>query len=442
MTAMGPFEDKPHIAVAVSGGADSMALSLLLANWVGKHGGTLSALSVDHGLRDGSAAEAARVASWMAARGIDHHVLNWQGDKPTTALQATARTARYDLLSDWCRRKRVLHLLLAHHLEDQAETFLLRLRGGSGVDGLAAMAGIVEKGPMRLLRPLLGIAKARLRATLQAASQQWLEDPSNHNTAFERVRIRQSLPDYAAAGMTAQVLAQTASRMARTRLALEAGASKLLAACCSMEAAGYVKIDGPALFSAPDEISLRALGRMLLCVGGRQYPPRLEKLERLHEKMKTAFYDDLKGWKGATLGRCRVLSSTGTGCAGQFLMCRENRAMPLAVAVHSSLQLNWDNRFNIRLLAPENSSLQGLTLQSLGAQGWASVVGQAPQMRCVSMPAAVRMTLPSLVDEDGVLAVPHLNFQRHGQLAKAASFSAVAFHPPQSLSGTGFLVAH
>ena len=174
MAAVGPFEGQPHVAVAVSGGADSMALTLLADDWARKMGGRVTALSIDHGLRPAAADETRQVGVWLAARNIEHHVLTWDGEKPQTGLQASARAARYDLLAQWCRHARVLHLLLAHHLEDQAETFLLRLNRDSGIDGLAAMAAVVEKADMRVLRPLLGVPKARLRATLQSRSQPWV----------------------------------------------------------------------------------------------------------------------------------------------------------------------------------------------------------------------------------------------------------------------------
>jgi tRNA(Ile)-lysidine synthase len=442
MAAVGPFEERAHIAVAVSGGADSMALTLLAAKWVQDNGGSLSALSVDHGLRSESAAETRQVANWLGSRGIDHHCLSWTGVKPHTALQVRARTARYDLLNDWCRQNRVLHLLLAHHQEDQAETFLLRLGSGSGMDGLAAMAAIVEKPAMRLLRPLLGIPKARLRATLEAASQPWLEDPSNENTAFERIRIRKSLPDLMAAGMTVQGLTETASRMARARVALEAGASQLLAGCCALHPAGYARVQGLTLFSAADEMSLRALARVLMCVGGGDYGPRLQKLEHLHEKMKAAFIDGPVGWKGATLAGCRVLPIKDSAAAGDFLICREGRALPEPQQVNGALELDWDNRFRLRLRGPKSSLFQDTMLQPLGRSGWNSLLVQAPEMRAASMPVPARTTLPALVDGQGVVAVPHLSYHREGLCEGTPGFDQAVFHPRQTLSGTGFLVAH
>ena len=174
---LGPFERHPEIAVAVSGGPDSLALAILLDRWARRRGGRAIALTVDHGLREESAAEARRVGRWMRGRGIAHHILVWRGRKPKHGVQAAARDARYALLESWCRRHAILHLALAHHRDDQIETFLMRLGRGSGLDGLAAMPAIAERGGVRLLRPLLDIDKARLVASLAAMGQGWIEDP-------------------------------------------------------------------------------------------------------------------------------------------------------------------------------------------------------------------------------------------------------------------------
>ena len=198
---LGAFEPAPHVAVGVSGGPDSLALALLAAGWTRRRGGRLTALIVDHGLRAKSAREAATVARWLDARGIAHAVLRWDGAKPSSAIQARAREARHAILAEWCRRAGVLHLLLAHHRDDQLETALLRRARASGPDGLAAMAPVVERESLRILRPLLPIASARLRATLRALGQDWIDDPSNRNDAFARVRIRAELAQYAAAAI-------------------------------------------------------------------------------------------------------------------------------------------------------------------------------------------------------------------------------------------------
>ena len=167
MARFGPFEPKPRLAVAVSGGADSLALALLADRWARAQGGRITAVTVDHALRPEAAAEARQVGRWLKAAKIRHVTLRWTppaplkklagGTRPAN-LQSAARDARYQLLTGWCRDHAVLHLLLAHHRDDQAETLLLRLARGSGLDGLAAMAPLVERASLRLLRPLLPAA--------------------------------------------------------------------------------------------------------------------------------------------------------------------------------------------------------------------------------------------------------------------------------------------
>src|SRR5439155_23111679 len=146
------------------------------------------------------------VAGWLAARGIPHEILRWEGDKPTTGIQEAAREARYRLLTEWCRRHGVLHLLTAHHRGDQVETHLIRRRANSGIDGLAAMSAVRELSGCRLLRPLLAVPKARLAALLAAEGQPFLHDPSNLDPVFERARLRLSEE----AGGAAMPLSRTA----------------------------------------------------------------------------------------------------------------------------------------------------------------------------------------------------------------------------------------
>ena len=124
MAALGPFERQPTVAAAVSGGPDSMALGVLAHEWARARGGRVLALVVDHGLRPDSGVEARRVTGWLGDIGIGHAVLSWDGPKPAAEIQAAARAARYRLLVDHCRADGVLHLLIAHHRDDQAETFL------------------------------------------------------------------------------------------------------------------------------------------------------------------------------------------------------------------------------------------------------------------------------------------------------------------------------
>ncbi len=169
LARLGPFEPKPVIALAVSGGPDSMALALLLDEWANHRDARIEAITVDHGLRPESAAEAEQVGRWLAVRRVTRHtVLHWSDAKPEAGIQAAARAARYRLMTEHCRAEGILHLCLAHHLDDQVETRAMRAARHSGPAGLAGMSAIREWGGVRLLRPLLGITKQALHATLAA----------------------------------------------------------------------------------------------------------------------------------------------------------------------------------------------------------------------------------------------------------------------------------
>ena len=185
-----PFESRPVVAVAVSGGRDSLALTLLAHDWACSRGGRVFGLIVDHGLRAEAADEARIARETLRSQGIDSEVLNWTGPKPASGLQEAAREARYRLLFEACRARSILHLLVAHHADDQAETVAMRAGRGSGPDGLAGMAALVEHRHLRVLRPLLGVPRSKVTLFMKARGIGWSEDPSNADLRFERVRVR------------------------------------------------------------------------------------------------------------------------------------------------------------------------------------------------------------------------------------------------------------
>ena len=192
-TLLAPLRRFPRVALAVSGGPDSLALMQLAARLRAEFGVSLTVLTVDHGLRESSGEEAAMVGRQAAALGLPHAILTWaSGESRAASLQARARAARYDLMAAYCHAHDIQVLVTAHHLDDQAETFLMRLKRGSGLDGLAA---IPERGAwagIAVLRPLLDVQKARLVATLREADVRFVCDPSNHDPRFERARVRGS----------------------------------------------------------------------------------------------------------------------------------------------------------------------------------------------------------------------------------------------------------
>lgn len=285
------LETFDRVLLAVSGGPDSTALLLLAQRWrkARKHGPELWAATVDHRLRRESKAEAAAVAALARRLGVRHQTLVWSGKKPARGLQQAARDARYALLIALARKLGAGALVTAHTLDDQAETLLMRLARGSGLSGLGGIRPKSERDGFTLLRPLLGVPKARLIATLRRARISFAEDPSNKDPRFLRPRLRAFATAFAAAGFDAARLARVAARLARADAAIEATIDELqpqLAGGPWVEG-GTVAIKSAPFFGAPDEISLRLLGRAIECVGD-EGPVELGKLEALHASLKEA----------------------------------------------------------------------------------------------------------------------------------------------------------
>jgi tRNA(Ile)-lysidine synthase len=339
-----PLARASALVLAVSGGADSTALLVLAERWraARKTGPTLVAVTIDHGLRPVSAAEARAVKRLARRLGVRHRTLRWSGQKPKTGLQQAARIARYGLLAAFARTVRANHILTAHTLDDQAETVLIRMCRGSGISGLGGMRsvtslavtpssthaarrtlsrsrrspGLVQScsahplhpagGPMRpnlqpktrgdkaggellLVRPFLGIAKARLIATLQAADIPHVEDASNRDPRFARSRLRELMPALARQGLDAGRLALFARRVQRAETALEAAVDVAAARVArrSFANAAAVTLDAGSFFKLPQEIAVRLLARSLAQTGD-EGQAQLGKLEALYETLATA----------------------------------------------------------------------------------------------------------------------------------------------------------
>jgi tRNA(Ile)-lysidine synthase len=425
---LGPFEPAPHVAAGVSGGPDSMALALLADRWVRGRGGKLTALIVDHGLRAESAQEAATAAGWLAARGIAHAILRWEGPKPASAIQAAARAARHAALAGWCGNAGVLHLLLAHHRDDQIETMVLRRARQSGPDGLAGMAPVAEREALRILRPLLPVPAARLRATLRAARQDWIDDPSNRNPAFTRVRVRAGLARGAAADI--DQLAMTIQDLARARARAECDVARILGASVAVYPEGWARLDPASWRTAPRDLARRALARLVLAIGAANYAPRGERLDRLLEAILAG---TLAG--GRTLGGCRFVPHRGT-----ILVVRETAAAGGRLAIDGPGTYLWDRRFAITLAGQGPRACGDYVLARLGADGWREVAAAAPEIRRAPIPAPVRPSLPTLLDLEGVRAVPHLMYGRRGADPDSVAIVSAMFRPRQALAGPGFAV--
>ena len=409
---LAPLDPAGPMAVAVSGGADSMALTLLAADWAKRAGRAFAAVTVDHGLRTESAAEAQQVHAWLAAAGVAHTVLRWEGEKPASGIHATARAARYRLIAAWCRAQAIGDLLVAHHRDDQSETMLLRLARGSGASGLAAMAAVSEREGMRLLRPLLGVAKTRLVATLAARGQPWIEDPSNANPRFGRTRVRDALQGWseAATGLARQAHAFGAARHdeeAATAARLQTARVDSLGVCrMPIEALGA---------------DARAAARVLCVVGGRDYAPEQAALQRLVDWLASGPVGQ------RSLHRCVV-----TVTAGEAVVRRERRELP-RVGVSVGPEVCWDGRYSVCLEQGE-----GATRYEVGpirAEDWP---GLKRQFRGVPDRAAA-LSLPALYGDGRLLAAPQLGLLNPSSTLRVSPLPGrtLAFRPFAVVSSPG-----
>jgi len=390
------FTGYDHVALAVSGGGDSAAMMLLVRLWLDLTAAPtkITVLTVDHRLRAESTSEAEWVARRAAELGFEHRTLAWQGDKPSADLQAAAREARYSLMTGYCREHGIGALATAHTSDDQAETLIMRLRRGSGLDGLAAMSEISERDGIALIRPLLTVSRARLESVLTEAGQSWLDDPSNRNGVYERVRIRRGLKAAAALGLSRKMVTLSARRLGRARVALEAVTGDFLEAHLAAGPGGFGEIALEPLLGAQEEVGLRSLARMVTAFGGGAAAPQLSKLEAAYEMLR-------KDPKTTTLGGC-LLTLRG----GHLLITREVGRMPrTAFLLQPGEAVVWDRRFSIALPPTATAPCQ---LKLLDAAGAAAVKAAGGHFGTTPYLAAI--ALPSLWDENGLRFAPFARF--------------------------------
>ncbi len=299
---------EPALVLAVSGGPDSTALLWLAARWCNrlKKGPKLLAATIDHGLRAGAREEAAAVKRVAKRLGVTHRTLRWTGPKPATGIQEAARMARYRLLARAAGSIGARCILTAHTIDDQAETVILRMARGSGMAGLGAMAQVTPLAGTFVVRPLLGVAKARLVATVRAAGLAFAQDPSNTDPRFTRARLRELMPVLAREGLEPRRLALLARRLRRADAAIEAvtdfAATHLTLPSGpprqpqksatgpdggSWLVSGPIELDRDGFAALPEEIALRLLGRALSRIGD-EGPVELGKLEVLTEDLRAA----------------------------------------------------------------------------------------------------------------------------------------------------------
>lgn len=372
------------IGVAVSGGGDSMALLHLMHGFCALHGSKLRAVTVNHGLRAEAEAEAAMVHRYCASLGVPHDVLLWNDWDGSGNLQEKARDARFAQIGAWADTHGVQTVVLGHTADDQAETFLMRLARRSGVNGLSGIPQRTLRGGVTWVRPLLGASREELRSYLRIQHIDWVEDPSNEDRRFERVRTRQALEVLEGLGITASVLSDVSVHMTDARKALE-WQTFLAAREIACVDAGAVVIDARKFRILPEEIQRRLLVCAVNWISGEVYTARRAAIGTVMSSLR-------KG-QAATADGVHIRSVNG-----RIWVFRELNAVRDAQSGPEGL---WDDRWRV---SPGEAKVHDtdLEVRALGEEG----LLQCPDWRASGRPHEVLLSTPAVWKGDTVVAAP------------------------------------
>lgn len=379
--------DSPvRIGVAVSGGGDSMALLHLLARVASSRGHIVQAATVNHCLRPEAADEAAFVAGVCAGLGIRHDSMLWDHGEITGNLQDQARRARYRLLADWARENGIYRVALGHTADDQAETFLMRLARGAGVDGLSGMRPEFQSDGVVFCRPLLARTRAELRQYLGRNRLAWVDDPSNDDLAYQRVRARRALALLAPLGIDAPSLIRVGTNLGAAKSALDHYARAEAGKLAKQDAGDLILARAPSP-PVPGEIERRLLVAGLMWVSGAEYPPRDSALNEMQTALAHSHTFTLAGCI-VTLKRSRDEPQ---------LSLRITREWNAVKAISTRTDHPWDGRWVF-----DGPHAAHLRIRALGADG----LRECPDWRASGRPRATLMASPAVWHGETLVSAP------------------------------------
>ncbi|MEP1930191.1 MAG: tRNA lysidine(34) synthetase TilS, partial [Roseibium sp.] len=336
----------------------------------------------------GSHEEAQQVAKLAGSLSVPHEILTWSDWDGSGNLQEQARRARYQMMTDWARSKGIALMALGHTADDQAETVLMRLARSGGVDGLAAMQTRRLENGVTLVRPMLDISRSELRDYLRQNDLNWSEDPSNLDTRYDRIKIRQAMDLLAPLGITTDVLTRVASQMGQAREALDW--YTFLAAREIVMVDGADVVIGLRRFrTLPQEIARRLMVRSVMWVSGSQYQPRRSAISELINAARAG--------QACTLGGCIVTSHLD-----ELWVSREYNAVS---GISCALDEPWDNHWQlqppiVRPVPDENA--QAFVVRALGPDG----LDMCPDWKTTGKPRAALLASPAVWKGDDLVSAP------------------------------------
>lgn len=407
--------DAPHYALAVSGGPDSMALVALAAQCqslpdnAGFAVPRFTVLTVDHGLRPEAKAETRLVSRQARELGLKVKILTVNEKLEFSGVQAAARNARYRLMEDYCHAQGIMALVTAHHAQDQAETMLMRLARGSDLAGLSCIPPISVRGQLVVIRPFLEQMPDEMAAICHAAGLSVVNDPSNHDTRFERVRWRHALPRLAELGLPASMLGQSAARLRRVHDDLTKLAHDYLRQWQAILPMGVVRLPRAEFVALPQTIQRRLLTDCFVWLGGASHPPRQSSMD-------------------AVLALCAASHSSGRTLAGvdlrirrqDIVLGREAAAAQLlpALAVKRQMSMIWDGRYRLEIAQKH----RGNRLSALGREGLQALKAQG-FMPDPAIPKRFYASVPAIFEGSQLVSCPHLLADQQAQAGLISPFA-------------------
>ncbi|MBT5157275.1 MAG: tRNA lysidine(34) synthetase TilS [Rhodobiaceae bacterium] len=387
-----------HVALGVSGGGDSLGLLALAAKAQNlKKAPQFSVLTVDHGLRPEARAEAKRVAAACKKLGLKQVTLRAKEKLSASDVQQQARLLRYRLMAQWCARHKAEALVLAHHQDDQAETVLMRLARGSGVNGLSGMAEkqilSTPAGDLVLLRPFLTWRGSDLKRLAEKSGLLAEQDPSNHDRQFERVRWRQALPKLAEAGLSVEALSALAETMREVRTTLDAQLLTWLETHATWHEYGVLCLPRAPYTRLGDASRTRLMAAFVRYFGAHAHPLKRAQMHAFAARP----LDSASG--GATLGGAQMRWRQKTVFIG-----RELAACPAPMPIGSQASL-WDHRW---LLKSREKGLFVAPLGQAGLQGLRDGAEKNSGQRTLdkALPACYAAALPAFFKGERWMACP------------------------------------
>ncbi len=431
MNSLGPYEKNPHLAVAVSGGSDSLCLAILAKKWVNIKGGRITALIVDHGLRKSSGQESRKTLKLLKKQKIFSQCFKWElSKKPKNSVQEKAREFRYNIFEEWCYKKNIKYLLIAHHFEDQKETFIMRLNSNSNVYGLACMPKVLLKKEIKILRPLLDLKKKDIIGYLKEKKINWIEDPSNNSLKYSRNRLRKILPKLEEKGLTDSNFRKILKRAQKERKKIESKFSFWLIENVRIDTFGYAAVDFRNLKLLDKNDFIFIFSKLLNMISGLFYTPKSKYVYNFYKKIKSNEIINK-----TNLGGCHIFF-----LKKKMYICREIFKKSRKQEINFQFnKIVWDNRFEIEY--KKNFFLKrklgkSVFIEQLQKDGWNEILLKNQGIkREIKIPNKIILSLPAVKNKkNDVLYVPHLHYYSNMKSKKEFSNMSFLFKPRISLS--------